>query len=178
MHLSNEFNEWLWSSNLTEYAENFKENGFDDLLKSMDEGEISSIIEDLGIEKRRRIMKCLSWLKASVSVSTRPNDPELHHTASKKLVQTTLTLCKGQFVVERETIAVPPCPWQKFLKPHLKTDKMRFHNGITQEIYESAYVALQTRFATYLNGQQQFCWDVTKRIRRLKAFWPIVRKII
>ena len=114
-------------------------------------------------------MKCLSWLKTSVSVSTRPNDPKLHHTASKKLVQTTLTLCKGQFLVERGTTAVPPCPWQKFLKPHLKTDKMRFYNGITQEIYESAYVALQTRFATYLNGQQQFCWDVTKRIRRLKA---------
>ena len=53
VHLSNEFNKWLRSSNLTEYAEKFKENGFDDLdlLKSMDEGEISSMIEDLGIEK-------------------------------------------------------------------------------------------------------------------------------
>ena len=109
------------------------------------------------------------WLKAPVSVSTRPNDPKLHHTASKKLVQTTLTLCKGQFVVEKGTTAVPPCPWQKFLKPHPKTDKMRFYNGITKEIYESAYVGLQTRFATYLNGQQQFRWDVTERIRRLKA---------
>lgn len=59
VHLSNEFNEWLRSSNLTEYAEKFKENGFDDLdlLKSMDEGEISSMIEDLGIEKRGHIMK-------------------------------------------------------------------------------------------------------------------------
>ena len=115
----------------------------------MDEGEISTMIEDLGIEKPGHIMKCLSWLKASVSVSTRPiaNDPKLHHTASKKLVQTTLTLCKGQFV-ERGTTAVPSCSWQKFLKPHLQTDKMRFHNGITQEIYESAYVALQARFAT------------------------------
>ena len=45
---------------------------------------------------------------------------------------------------------------------------MRFYNGITKEIYESAYVALQTRFATYLNGQQQSRWDVTERIRRLK----------
>ena len=58
-----------------------------------------------------------------MSVSTRPNDPKLHHTA-------------------------------KFLKPHPKTDKMRFYNSITKEIYESAYVALQTWFV---------------RIRRLKA---------
>ena len=51
---SNEFSEWLRSSNLTEYAEKFSENGFDDidLLKSMDEGEITSMIEDIGIEKR------------------------------------------------------------------------------------------------------------------------------
>ena len=171
VHLSNEFNEWLRSSNLTEYAEKFKGNGFDDLdlLKSMDEGEISSMIEDLGIEKRGHIMKlkkCLSWLKAPVSV--RPNVSKLHHTASKKLVQTTLTLRKGQFVVEKGTTAVPPCSWQKFLKPHPKTDKMRFYNSITKEIYESAYVTLQTRFATYLNRQQQFRWDVTERIRRLR----------
>ena len=120
----------------------------------MDEGEISSMIEDLGIKKRGHTMKlkkCLSWLKAPVSVSTRPNDPKLHPAASKKLVQTTLTLRKGQFVAERGTTAVPPCPWQKFLKPHPKTDKMRFYNGITKNIYESAYEALQTRFATYLN---------------------------
>ena len=62
--MSNEFNEWLRSSNLTEYAEKFKENGFDDLdLMSMDEGEISSMVEELGIEKQGHIMKlkkCLS----------------------------------------------------------------------------------------------------------------------
>ena len=78
---SNEFSEWLRSSNLTEYAEKFSENGFDniDLLKSMDEGEITSMIEDIGIEKRGHIMKikkCLKWLKApvtqTVSVNTRP----------------------------------------------------------------------------------------------------------
>ena len=70
----------------------------------MDEGEISSMIEDLGIEKPGHIMKCLSWLKASVSVNTRPNDPKLHHTASKKLVQTTLTLCKGQLLSKEEQL--------------------------------------------------------------------------
>ena len=167
--MSNPWVTEIQSSHLTEYAEKFKENGFDDLdlLKSMDEGEISSMVEELGIEKRGHIMKlkkCLSWLKAPVSVSTRPNDPKLHHTASKKLVQTTLTLCIGQFVVEKGPTAVSQCPWQKLLKQHPKTDKMRFNNSITKEIYESAYVALQTWFATYLNGRQQFRWDVTERI--------------
>jgi hypothetical protein len=168
---SNEFSEWLRSSNLTEYAEKFSENGFDDidLLKSMDEGEITSMIEDIGIEKRGHIMKikkCLNWLKApvtqTVSVNTRPNVP-------KTLKQTTLMLRKGQFVFERQTTAVPPCPWQKLLKPHPKTDKMRFYNDVTREIYESAYVPLQTRFASYLNGQQQFRWDVTEKIKKLEA---------
>lgn len=58
VHLSNEFNEWLRSSNLTEYAEKFKENGFDDLdlLKSMDEGEISSMIEDLGSQSKSEVI--------------------------------------------------------------------------------------------------------------------------
>ena len=70
VHLSNEFNEWLWSSNLTEYAKKFKENGFDDLdlLKSMDEGEISSLIEDLGIEKRCHINEVFKLVK-NISVS-------------------------------------------------------------------------------------------------------------
>ena len=93
----------------------------------MGEGEISSMIEDIGIEKRGHIIKlkkCLGWLKAPVtqtaSVNTRPNAP-------KALKQTTLMLRKGQFVFERQTTAVPSCPWQKFLKPHPKTDKMRFY---------------------------------------------------
>ena len=78
-------------------------------------------------------------------------------------------LRKGQFVFERQTTAVPPCPWQKFLKPHPKTDKMRYYNDVTREIYESAYVPLQTRFASYLNVQQQFRWDVTEKIKKLEA---------
>jgi hypothetical protein len=102
-----EFSEWLLSSNLTEYAKKFSKNGFDDLnlLKSMDEGEISSMIEDIGIEKQGHIIKlkkCLDWLKAPVtqtmlrlhvSVNTRPNAP-------KTIKQTTLMLRKGQFVFE------------------------------------------------------------------------------
>jgi transposase len=46
---------------------------------------------------------------------------------------------------------------------------MRFYNDVTREIYESAYVPLQTRFASYLNGQQQFRWDVTEKIKKLEA---------
>jgi hypothetical protein len=62
-----EFSEWLLSSNLTEYSEKFSENGFDDLnlLKSMDEGEISSMIEDIGIEKRGHIIKLKKCLCTS-----------------------------------------------------------------------------------------------------------------
>ncbi|CAB3995990.1 Hypothetical predicted protein [Paramuricea clavata] len=42
---------------------------------------------------------------------------------------------------------------------------MRFYNDVTREMYDSAYVPLQNRFATYLNSQQQFCWDVTEKIK-------------
>ena len=63
-------------------------NGFDDLdLKSLDEGEISSMVEELGIEKRGHIIKlkkCLSWLKAPVSASTRPNDSKITPYCIKK----------------------------------------------------------------------------------------------
>ena len=39
------FSEWLRSRNFIEYAENFKDNGFDDvdLLKSVEEDEISGM---------------------------------------------------------------------------------------------------------------------------------------
>jgi hypothetical protein len=49
----------------------------------MDEGEISSMIEDIGIEKRCHIIKlkkCLGWLKApvtqTVSKSTQTNNSD------------------------------------------------------------------------------------------------------
>lgn len=170
------FSEWLRSSNLIEYAENFKDNGFDDLdlLKSMEEDEISGMIEALGIKKRGHVLKlkkCLSWLKAPVN--TRPLDLDLHHpktTAPKKVKQTTLTFCQGQFVLGRETTAVDSkFPWHKVFKPHPKTNKIRFYNDVTREIYESAYVGKQSQFASYLNGQQQFRWDVTEKIRNLEG---------
>ena len=67
---SNErFDSWLSSTNLQEYAERLKQNGFDDidLLKQMDHEEIEQMILLIGMEKKGHILKlkkCLMGLKA------------------------------------------------------------------------------------------------------------------
>ena len=84
--------------------------------------------------------------------------------------QTTITFCQGQFVLARGTTAADSKPpWHKFLKPHPKTNKIRFYNDVTKEIYESAYVVKQSQFESCLNGQQQFRWDITQEIRNLEG---------
>ena len=48
---------------------------------------------------------------------------------------------------------------------------MKFFNEVTGEIYNFAYVVKHSQFRNYLNGQQQFCWNVIKQIYKLAATW-------
>ena len=60
-------------------------------------------------------------------------------------------------------------PWEVFLKSNPKTEKMKYFNSITEEIYNSAYASKQCQFISYLNGQRQFRWDVKQRILKLES---------
>jgi hypothetical protein len=59
-------------------------------------------------------------------------------------------------------------PWERFLKPQAETERLKYFNDVTKEIYESAYSQKQSQFISYLNGQRQFRWNTKKRIEKLQ----------
>ena len=59
-------------------------------------------------------------------------------------------------------------PWENYLRPNAKTERMKYFNDVTKEIYESAFTHKQSQFLSYLNGQRQFRWDTKKRIEKLQ----------
>ena len=55
--------------------------------------------------------------------------------------------------------------WEKFLIPNKKTERMKYFNSITKELYESAFAAKQTQFQAYLDGQRRFRWGIKSEVR-------------
>lgn len=51
-------------------------------------------------------------------------------------------------------------PSERFLIPIAKTERIKFFNSITRDIYDAAFADLQTQFPKYLNVQRKFQWEV------------------
>lgn len=83
-------------------------------------------------------------------------------------VPTEITFSGGKFVMQ-PTGDKEKKPWAKYLKPEPKTERMKYFNDVTKEIYESAFVHKQTQFLSYLNGQRQFRWDTKQKIEKLQS---------
>ena len=91
--------------------------------------------------------------------------------------QSILCFSKGKFVGQKPKDPAPATPpWQCYLYPAPKTERLKFFNQVTQEIYESAYVAKQTQFRDYLNGQRQFRWNMMQETEKLESIWQCFEK--
>ena len=164
------FDSWLSSTNLREYAERLKQNGYDDidLLKQMDHEEIEDMILLIGMEKKGHILKlkkCLMGLKAPLK---QPGPSAASSSQDRgKIKQTMIGFSKeGQLFLQPSTIEEKPA-WEKYLYPSPKTDRLLFFNSVTAEIYNAAYSSKQSQFKNYLDGQRQFRWDVMQDIKSL-----------
>ena len=164
------FDSWLSSTNLQEYAERLKQNGFDDidLLKQMDHEEIEEMILLIGMEKKGHILKlkkCLMGLKAPLK---QPGPPAASASEDRgKIKQTVIGFSKeGKLFLQPSTVDEKPA-WEKYLYPSPKTDRLLFFNSVTAEIYSAAHSSKQTQFKSYLDGQRRFRWDVMQDIKRL-----------
>ena len=71
-------------------------------------------------------------------------------------------------IVPSSNCALEKKPWERFLKPQAKTERIKYFNDVTKEIYESAYTQKQSQFISYLNGQRQFRWNTKKRTEKLQ----------
>ena len=113
----------------------------------MDGGEIASMIQTIEMKKGGHIMKlkkCLAGLKAPVK--KKECDAPVERPIEVK--QSVLTFFKGKLPLKSDSNVPSKKPWDSFLKTNPKTEKMRFFNQVTQEIYESAFIHKQTQSKT------------------------------
>ena len=71
-------------------------------------------------------------------------------------------------IVPSSNCAMEKKPWERFLKPQAKTERIKYFNVVTKEIYESAYTQKQSQFISYLIGQRQSRWNTKKIIEKLQ----------
>ena len=50
-------------------------------------------------------------------------------------------------------------PWKLYLIPNVKSDRLKYFNSMTEEIYKAAYTSKQTKFQSYLDGQRRYRWS-------------------
>ena len=62
-----------------------------------------------------------------------------------------------KFHVLGKATVVEKKPWEKFLIPNAKSDRLIYFNAITKAVYESGFVGKQSStFQAYLDGQRRF----------------------
>ena len=84
--------------------------------------------------------------------------------------QSIICFSKRKFVCQKPKGPAPVIPlWQFYLYPPPKSARLQFFNEISKEIYEFAYVAKQSQFKDYLNGQRQFHWKMMKQMEKLTS---------
>ena len=59
-------------------------------------------------------------------------------------------------------------PWQKYIIPNVRSERLMYHNQLTKEIYLSAYSCKQSGFQSYLNCQRQFRWSTKCSLAKLQ----------
>ena len=62
----------------------------------------------------------------------------------------------------------PEKPWLKYLIPNVKSERLKFYNSTTEDIYESAFIGKQFTFQAYLEGQRKFRWDIKTKLARIE----------
>ena len=129
--VSKRFDSWLSSTNLREYADRLKQNGFDDidLLKQLDHEEIEDMILLIGMEKKGHILKlkkCLMGLKAPLK---QPGPSAASSSQDRgNIKQTMISFSKErQLCLQPSTIEEKPA-WEKYLYPYMTCYKHTCEN--------------------------------------------------
>ena len=79
-----------------------------------------------------------------------------------------ISLIGGKFVLGKNAKVNEEEPWQKYLIPNVKSERLVYFNTLTKEVYLSAYPSKQSRFQAYLLGQRQFRWGVECSLEKLQ----------
>ena len=80
-----------------------------------------------------------------------------------------LRLSGGKFQLDSKTNMVEKEAWEKFLIPNEKSERLIYFNSITKEVFQSAYVAKQSRFQPYLDWQLRFQYGVKTKCDGLQT---------
>ena len=69
-----------------------------------------------------------------------------------------------------------------YLIPYVKSDRLKYFNSVTEDIYKAAYASKQTKFQSYLDGQRRFRWslkgDLKKFENRLAKCTDVIKENI
>ncbi len=80
-----------------------------------------------------------------------------------------ITFKDGKFVLGSDAnVQKQEQPWKKYLIPNVKSDRLTYFNSVTEDIYKSAYVAKQSRFQAYLDGQRCFRWEISCKFSKVE----------
>ncbi len=74
----------------------------------------------------------------------------------------------GKFVLSESASVKSKQPWEKYIIPNAKTDRLKFFNAVTKEVYNTAFISKQSRFQSYLDGQRRFRWEVSCEVDKLE----------
>ncbi|CAH3178219.1 unnamed protein product, partial [Porites evermanni] len=131
--------------NLSQYLDNFREAGFDDLetVVTLSEEEIEKHVGIVLPGHKCKLVLNFEKLQApkAASTSTHPQKEN-----SRQARQTKLTFQSGSLsMVLQPEPADPDVPWKRLLIPHPRFPQQKFFNSLLPQTYESTYPHLLTR---------------------------------
>ena len=136
--------------NLSQYLDNFREAGFDDLetVVTLSEEEIEKHVGIVLPGHKPKLVLNFEKLRQPAKAASTSTQPQKEN--SRRTLQTKLTFQSGSLsVVLPPEPADPDVPWKQFPIPHPRFPQQKFFNSFLPQTYESAYPHLLTRFEAY-----------------------------
>ena len=164
---------FLTRLNLSQYFDNFREAGFDDLetAVTLSEEELEQSVGIVLPGHKRKLSLNFEKLRQPTTSSQSSQSNQAQLGKPRKLLQAKLKFQSGKLTAEfpEEPSSDPEVPWKRFLIPQPRFPRQHFFNSILPQVYESAQPHLLAQFESYWIKERRNRWERKELLDTLTA---------
>lgn len=163
---------FLTRLNLSQYFDNFREAGFDDLetAVTLSEEELEQSVGIVLPGHKRKLSLNFEKLRQPTTSSQSSQSSQAQLGKPRKLLRAKLKFQSGKLTAEfPEEPSDPEVPWKRFLIPQPRFPRQHFFNSILPQVYESAQPHLLAQFESYWIKERRNRWERKELLDTLTA---------
>ena len=163
---------FLTRLNLSQYFDNFREAGLNDLetAVTLSEEELEQSVAIVLPGHKQKLSLNFEKLHQPTTSSQPSQSSQAQLGKLRKLLQAKLKFQSGKLTAEfPEEPSDPDVPWKRFLIPQPRYPRQHFFNSILPQVYESAQPHMLAQFESYWIKERRNRWERKELLDTLTA---------